>query len=234
MTNLSTNKRKRYHKDCRKQPYSEFARIHLALGFAETAHAKPSGQKKLIMGNKGSSPVNNGQLTKKGTFLNCACAKGKEETDGVATSRGRVTKLTEEEWAAVKAGRVHCDNAKQPSLFAEELLSNSVTDNKKVNSNTESKASNGHSQNGSSDTAPNKKKDRSKQEESEKSNTSDSKTEDPFQNLRFKVGDRVRCVCSRYGNKYEAGSVIKIGFREKDWPLSKPTAPYQGLKHITY
>ncbi len=58
----------------------------------------------------------------------------------------------------------------------------------------------------------------------------ESNSADLFQNLRFKVGDRVRCVCTRYGNKHEAGSVIKIGFREKDWPSSKPSAPYQGAQ----
>ena len=184
------------------------------------------------MGNKGSSPsgnTSNGQLTKKGTFLNCACAKGKEETDGVANSRGRVTKLTEEEWAAVKAGRVHCDNQqKQPNLLAEELLSSSGTDSNKAHTKSEIKVSNGHSHSGASDILTIKKKNRSRADESDDRCTLDSKPEDRLENLRFKVGDRVRCVCSRYGNKHEAGSVIKIGFREKDWPASKPTAPYQG------
>jgi hypothetical protein len=188
-----------------------------------------NGQKAL-MGNKSSSADSSeGRLTKKGTFLNCACAKGKEETDGFASSRGKVTKLTEEEWAAVKAGRVS-DNAKQPDLLAEEMFPSTKPESKKPSSNSDSKSSNGHSH--KSRTTDIKKPDDSVENEVKSSSASDSKSEDRFQNLRFKVGDRVRCVCSRYGNKHEAGSVIKIGFREKDWPSSKPSAPYQGTRLV--
>jgi hypothetical protein len=180
------------------------------------------------MGNKqasGGGGGHEGQLTKKGTFLNCACAKGKEETDGVATTRGKVTKLTEEEWAAVKAGRMYADHQKQPDLISEEL-SSTKPDSKKSNRNSDVKTSNGHSHNGrSADSLQPSNKGSNLGDESKESDTTD-----PFQNLRFKVGDRVRCVCTRYGNKHEAGSVIKIGFREKDWPSSKPSAPYQGTQ----
>jgi hypothetical protein len=187
------------------------------------------------MGNQqaGSAGGHEGQLTKKGTFLNCACAKGKEETDGVATTRGKVTKLTEEEWAAVKAGRMYADHPKQPDLISEEL-SSVKPDSKKSNGHSDVKTSNGHSHgrtadhNGrTADLVQPSNKGPNLGDELQESNSND-----PFQILRFKVGDRVRCVCTRYGNKHEAGSVIKIGFREKDWPSSKPSAPYQGARKI--
>jgi hypothetical protein len=179
------------------------------------------------MGNKQANAGggHEGQLTKKGTFLNCACAKGKEETDGVATTRGKVTKLTEEEWAAVKAGRMYADHPKQPDLVSEEL-SSFKPESKKSAVQSEVKASNGHSHNGrAAEPVQPSNKGNNLGDESKESDTTV-----PFQNLRFKVGDRVRCVCTRYGNKHEAGSVIKIGFREKDWPRSKPSAPYQGAR----
>ena len=178
------------------------------------------------MGNKqanGGTNSGEGQLTKKGTFLNCACAKGKEETDGVANTRGKVTKLTEEEWAAVKAGRVSSsDNIKSPNFLAEELSPNLNLENKKSVSSSNGKISNGISKDGVKSC---------KVDGADEVNgkAPDPTSDERLQNLRFKVGDRVRCVCSRYGNKHEAGSVIKIGFREKDWPLSKPSAPYQGV-----
>jgi hypothetical protein len=176
------------------------------------------------MGNSqaNSGGKHEGQLTKKGTFLNCACAKGKEETDGVATTRGKVTKLTEEEWAAVKAGRMYSDHPKQPDLVSEEL-SSVKPDSKKMTGQSDIKASNGHSHNGRAADVVQP----SNKGVGDESKEADTNTQ--FQNLRFKVGDRVRCVCTRYGNKHEAGSVIKIGFREKDWPASKPSAPYQGV-----
>uniref|UniRef100_A0A7S4P808 CobW C-terminal domain-containing protein n=1 Tax=Guillardia theta TaxID=55529 RepID=A0A7S4P808_GUITH len=42
-------------------------------------------------------------------------------------------------------------------------------------------------------------------------------------NPRFKVGDKVVCQCGTW----LPGVVIKIGYREPDWPITKPDAPYQ-------
>ena len=43
--------------------------------------------------------------------------------------------------------------------------------------------------------------------------------------LRFKVGDRVECLIGE--QKWGTGRIVKLRYREPEWPSSKPSAPYQ-------
>jgi len=47
----------------------------------------------------------------------------------------------------------------------------------------------------------------------------------PTPELRFQVGDEVKCNVG--GGKWEVGVVSKLWYRESDWPASRPSAPYQ-------
>ena len=76
------------------------------------------------MGNQGSAERSReggkeGKEKKKG-FLNCQCGKGRDDKDEVnGPGRARAgTKLTEEEWAQVKTGRLHVDRGQgdEPSV----------------------------------------------------------------------------------------------------------------------
>ena len=81
------------------------------------------------MGNQGSSERprdergrdGKGDKEKKKSFLNCQCGKGRDDKDEInGENRGtKGTKLTEEEWAKVKTGRLHVDRG-QPDLVLEE------------------------------------------------------------------------------------------------------------------
>uniref|UniRef100_A0A7S0YGY9 Uncharacterized protein n=1 Tax=Hemiselmis tepida TaxID=464990 RepID=A0A7S0YGY9_9CRYP len=172
------------------------------------------------MGNSNSSDAQGADgrtlPKKKKSGMMCACGKGRDDNDeevGRGDRFGNSQRLTEDEWAAVKTGRLHIERT-QPDLVSEagdgltppgprKKRSGKDRGEKSINVAGDDHEANGRS--GGGEPAP------------------------PFDEskLRFKMGDRVRCVCTRWGNDFEAGSITKVGYREESWSLSRPTAAYQ-------
>eukprot|EP00467_Chlorarachnion_reptans_P002218 CAMPEP_0114522734 /NCGR_PEP_ID=MMETSP0109-20121206/20903_1 /TAXON_ID=29199 /ORGANISM="Chlorarachnion reptans, Strain CCCM449" /LENGTH=550 /DNA_ID=CAMNT_0001703977 /DNA_START=177 /DNA_END=1829 /DNA_ORIENTATION=- len=53
----------------------------------------------------------------------------------------------------------------------------------------------------------------------------ESADESHLENLRFKVGDKVECCIAP--QKWAPGTIVKLKYRQSNWPKSKPSAPYQ-------
>ncbi|EKX44361.1 hypothetical protein GUITHDRAFT_109811 [Guillardia theta CCMP2712] len=158
---------------------------------------------------------------KKNSFLSCQCGKGRDDKDEVQTNARATngTKLTEEEWAKVKTGRLHVERG-VPDLVQEEA------DTEKERQRAR------HSRNYMED-GMEEEKGRGKKKLSEPNHTgspsSPNSNPRPLDKnaLRFKVGDRVKCACTKWGNQFEIGTITCIGYREPSWAADKPDAPYQ-------
>jgi hypothetical protein len=147
------------------------------------------------MGNQGSAERSReggkeGKEKKKG-FLNCQCGKGRDDKDEVnGPGRARAgTKLTEEEWAQVKTGRLHVDRG-QPDLVLEEAGHSKVPPRSKLYKEggdaTVEARSNGTS---------------AAKHEPKNPYRSSARTADKAQVKppeRFKVNDRVKCACKKW------------------------------------
>mmetsp|Transcript_46727 Transcript_46727/g.93587 ORF Transcript_46727/g.93587 Transcript_46727/m.93587 type:complete len:243 (-) Transcript_46727:305-1033(-) len=180
---------------------------------------------------KYDSEGENGQKKKVGSFMNCTCGKGRDDKDEVQTGPGsNGTRLTEEEWAAVRTGRLDAAKLAKPDLLSDGTdMSPSRGQHRKRLTRNRDPSEGGH---GFDSPQSGKAEGREGSKVGTEGATPPTRVEDSNgnqnpQQLRFAVGDRVRCACSRWGNEWEAGNVVKTHYREPSWPASKPSAPYQ-------
>ena len=136
---------------------------------------------------KGNEDEGQTRRNKKKSFLNCQCGKGrddKDEIDGEGRTKG--TKLTEEEWAKVKSGRMHVDRG-QPDLVLEESEQSKAPSRARLYKDGETI---GETRN--SETAA--------KQEPKNPYRNVSRTDKPQVKMpeRFKVGDRVKCACKKW------------------------------------
>eukprot|EP00286_Rhodomonas_abbreviata_P027602 CAMPEP_0181294590 /NCGR_PEP_ID=MMETSP1101-20121128/3689_1 /TAXON_ID=46948 /ORGANISM="Rhodomonas abbreviata, Strain Caron Lab Isolate" /LENGTH=229 /DNA_ID=CAMNT_0023399273 /DNA_START=198 /DNA_END=883 /DNA_ORIENTATION=- len=192
--------------------------------------------------SKSSSDPGNESLdpkAKKGSLLNCTCGKGRDDKDEVqAEGPGKNgTRLTEEEWAAVRRTGKLGTGKSGPDLLSEEM------DQASTRGQHRKRISRG---NGASDADMDAGPFPSNGQVGMMNSPQAREVGNPVQGFhpspasgqalnghrgigerRFKIGDRVRCACSRWGNEWEAGNVVKLDYREADWPPGQPSAPYQ-------
>mmetsp|Transcript_37000 Transcript_37000/g.57875 ORF Transcript_37000/g.57875 Transcript_37000/m.57875 type:complete len:248 (-) Transcript_37000:104-847(-) len=172
-------------------------------------------------------------------FMGCSCGKGRDDKDEEEV-RGQKVRLSEEEWAAVKTGRYKGPGMNagglsfaQEEAFASEPKANHRKRRDKGIQDPEidpfpepdfpstrgpNGSASGHSR---STTQP-----EVASSSSQRSALNGRGPKAPDE-LRFKVGDRVKCVCHKWGNQWEVGSIVKLNYREDNWSDSKPSAPYQ-------
>jgi len=131
--------------------------------------------------------------TKKKSFLNCQCGKGrddKDEIDGENRGGTKGTRLTEEEWAKVKTGRLHVDRG-QPDLVLEESEHSSFAFTRRLTQGPYKEADAGEAM--SSREQGVKKEPKNPYRHSSRSEMQQAKMPE-----RFKVGDRVKCACKKW------------------------------------
>jgi len=154
------------------------------------------------MGNQGSAERprdatghdGKGGKDKKKSFLNCQCGKGRDDKDEInGENRGtKGTKLTEEEWAQVKTGRLHVERG-QPDLVLEESEQTKVPPRSRLYKESES-ASEGRAGEGRSRGSATRQESRNPYK-SASPGTGKPQVKVPE---RFKVGDRVKCACKKW------------------------------------
>jgi hypothetical protein len=154
-----------------------------------------------------------GSKKKGGSFMSCTCGKGRDDKDEVQTAPGaNGTRLTEEEWAAVKTGRLDAAKFTKPDLLSEgaDESPSRGQHRKRITRNKES-SEEGNGFGSPQPTAMNGAdgargreggmgdKDRTTRVTSPSATRQeDSNGNHNPQELRFAVGDRVRCACSRW------------------------------------
>ena len=133
---------------------------------------------------------------KKSSLLNCQCGKGRDDKDEIDVGGARAgTKLTEEEWAKVKTGRLHIDRG-QPDLVLEESEHpkprSRPNKDSEVASDARARASRRAEQRNGNGVSTAKHE--------EPSNPYKKSTSTAHQKLpeRFKIGDRVKCACKKW------------------------------------
>jgi len=127
---------------------------------------------------------------KRGGIMNCQCGKGRDDNDEVeADGRGgNGTRLTEEEWAKVKTGKMQGIPG-APDLLAEEAVSSHRRHRKRRDEEPdETQALNGGATGPSSNAHP----------APASSGSHLHLPNDQSAGPRFSVGDRVRCACTRW------------------------------------
>jgi hypothetical protein len=156
---------------------------------------------------------------KKKSFLNCQCGKGRDDKDEInGAGRTKGTKLTEEEWAQVKSGRMHVDRG-QPDLVLEEA------DHSKVPSRSrlyrEGAGNDGGGAEGrSTDAGAGAKVEKNPYRSLPKSEKPQVKTPE-----RFKVGDRVKCACKKW--------CLSLPCRRTDALAARPHEPVVALERAS-
>lgn len=129
---------------------------------------------------------------KKKSFLNCQCGKGRDDKDEInGAGRTKGTKLTEEEWAQVKSGRMHVDRG-QPDLVLEEAEQSKVPSRSRLYKEG-AENDGGGAEGKSTDAGAVAKLDKNPYRSLPKSDKPQVKTLE-----RFKVGDRVKCACKKW------------------------------------
>ncbi|KAJ1470271.1 hypothetical protein T484DRAFT_1980439 [Baffinella frigidus] len=162
--------------------------------------------------------VGDGKKKKKGGIMNCHCGKGRDDQDEVVSDprTGKGTRLSEEEWAQVKTGKLQGIPG-APDLLAEEAVSSHRRHRKRKDDEAEETemlvAGSTHTRHAEPPSAPSGSHLRLPNEQSGAA--------------RFAANDRVKCACTRWGSAYEIGTIVKVGYREPSWPAGKPSAPYQ-------
>ena len=127
--------------------------------------------------------------TKKKSFLNCQCGKGrddKDEIDGENRGGTKGTRLTEEEWAKVKTGRLHVDRG-QPDLVLEESEHSKVPPRSRL-----------YKEGDAGEAVSSREQGVKKEPKNPYRHSSRSEAQQVKMPERFKVGDRVKCACKKW------------------------------------
>ena len=172
-------------------------------------------------GGEGSGDGGGRGRDKKKSFLNCQCGKGRDDKDEI-NSEGRTkgTKLTEEEWAKVKSGRMHVDRG-QPDLVLEEADHSKVPSRSRLykeGGGADSTAAEGRS----ADAGAGAKLDKNPYRSSSRSEKPQVKAPE-----RFKAGDRVKCACKKWCACPPPSKPVRVPACERAAnPLEEPLAAH--------
>jgi hypothetical protein len=153
------------------------------------------------MGNQPSAETDDaegGSERKKKSFLNCQCGRGRDDKDEVNGDRhqGKVTRLTEEEWAKVKTGRLHVDRG-QPDLVLEESEHSKVPPRSRLYAEGDAVRAD-RANGGSRETAAGAGAKQEPKNPYKDLLSKDKEKPRATAPLRFKVGDRVKCACKKW------------------------------------
>lgn len=152
------------------------------------------GRSSAAMGGQSSKDypeddVGDGKKKKKGGIMNCHCGKGRDDQDEVVSDprTGKGTRLSEEEWAQVKTGKLQGIPG-APDLLAEEAVSSHRRHRKRKDDEAEETemlvAGSTHTRHAEPPSAPSGSHLRLPNEQSGAA--------------RFAANDRVKCACTRW------------------------------------